>query len=391
MRILWVGHFLPFPATGHGALQRTHHLVRQVAREFDVTLIALTNNVAAEGDIRAMGVKKCRLFQARGGWWRTPAVFRSGLGARSYWEYLFDVKAMREAVVEEAQRPGTIVLLDTIFLAPYGCEVDAPVVVTHHNVESELLMQRAGAHTGLRRWFFSRQADRVRVRESEFGSSAALNLVVSGDDAARLRRFAPTASISVIPNGVDVDFFRSQGVRKRTPFSMVFAGGMDWYPNRDAIEWLATEIWPCLVADQPERTLTVIGKAPPQAIVDLAARDSRVKVLGFVPDVRPYIEQADAYICPIRIGGGTRLKVLDALAMGCPLVATSLSVDGLGLHRGLHYLQADTPDAFSLALRRLDSERILHDELAEAARKEVESRFSWDVIGERLRATLSAL
>jgi polysaccharide biosynthesis protein PslH len=120
----------------------------------------------------------------------------------------------------------------------------------------------------------------------------------------------------------------------------------------------------------------------------LAARDTRVTVTGFVPDVRPYIERASAYICPIRVGGGTRLKVLDALAMRRPLVATALSVDGLEMEPETHYVQANTPAEFVAALARLDNESARGDAVAAAGRAHVEAQYSWHRIGRELAAAL---
>src|SRR5690606_24689574 len=129
------------------------------------------------------------------------------------------------------------------------------------------------------------------------------------------REICPGARTTVLANGVDVDYFQ-----RRTPQSAVEPGhlimvsGMNWFPNRDAVLLMAEKIWPELTKVMPEARLTIVGASPPQAILDLAARDPRVTVTGFVDDVRPYMEKAQVYLCPMRDGGGTRLKILDALS-----------------------------------------------------------------------------
>jgi glycosyltransferase involved in cell wall biosynthesis len=172
---------------------------------------------------------------------------------------------------------------------------------------------------------------------------------------------------------------------------MAFAGGMDWFPNREAMEYLARELWPALRSDDPGRRMTVIGRNPPTALLEAAQRDERLRVLGFVDDVRPHLSTAPIYLCPIRIGGGTRLKILDALAMSRALVSTGLGVEGLDLVDGVHYLRAETSDEFVAQIRRLEQDATLRSRLASAGRALVEQNYSWSVIGDALdRAFISS-
>lgn len=389
MKIFWVCHFLPFPATGFGALQRTHHLVRQLARRFEVHLFAVRTGSGTTEDVLGMGVASCHLSPAKPIPSRLLAGVAGMAGPRTYWEHLFDHRALQVALANAARGGAGILLLDTLYLEPYRRSAPClPLVVTHHNVESDLARQRAALHTGPLRGFLNRQAQLTERLEATLCPAASLNLAVSADDETRLRAIAGDVPLFTVPNGVDIDYFRPDPSVTRAPHSLVFAGGMDWFPNREAIQWLAQDVWPRLVEREPRRTLTVIGKAPPPEIEALAARDSRVRVLGFVPDIRPHIAAASAYICPIRVGGGTRLKVLDALAMGVPLVATPLAVEGLGLGDGTHFLGATTADAFVEQLQRLDDDPDLGARVAGAGRSLVERAFSWDGIGERLAARL---
>lgn len=394
MKLHWVSHLLPFPSTGHGALQRTHHLVRQMAQVHEVHLYALSNGAGTTSDILGMGVRAATLvpFPSTAG--KVRALATSLLRGGNYWDELFAHRVLAKAL-RASVAPGDTVLLDTIFLAPYLRAIDGissvRVILNHHNVESQLLQQRADNATGIRRWFFAQQAQRTATAERLHARRAATNLVVSAEDASRLADVSGPVPCTVVPNGVDVDFFRGDDRAVPVPYSLVYAGGMNWFPNRDGIQWLVQEVWPVLVAAEPRRTLTIIGTSPPPEALALAARDSRVTVTGFVPDVRPYIERASAYICPIRVGGGTRLKVLDALSMGRPLIATELSVDGLEMVPETHYLRADSPAAFADGLARLDQDAALGRALAQHGRAHVESRYSWQGIGRELASALAAV
>lgn len=396
-RLLWLSHFAPYPATGHGALQRTHHLLVQAARRHEVHLVALVppgsfaSHAAiqdAEGALASIAAS-ARLFPLAIGQRRARTagrVARSALSRSTYWEQLF-ADPHAQAYVRNLARAHRFDLahLDTIFLAGYLPLLGAmPFVLNHHNIESHLLTRRAERAGKLGRWYFARQARATETRERVLGPQAAANLVVSDLDGERLREIAPGARVETIPNGVDVGYFAPDHAEPVRPASLVWAGGMDWFPNADAIEWFAQSLWPALAADRPERSAVIVGRHPPARALALAAADPRVRVLGFVDDVRPYVRQAATYICPIRVGGGTRLKVLDALAIGRPLVATRIGVEGLGLEDGVHYLEANDVETTVAQVRRVEQDPALASRLAEAGRAFVLERFSWDSVGARL-------
>lgn len=392
-KILWVCHFLPYPSTGHGALQRTHHLVRQAAKSFDVHLFVIGEIPDHDTVLATLGVKSIASVKPRAGVGKAISMCRSLLGRRTYWEHLFYHRALHAQLKAMATEGPCSVVLDTAFLAPYTKDVECKqLIVNHHNIESALLAQRASRQTGVTAAMFRGQASRTLALEVHASTIASQQWVVSREDELRLRAAVDSdPDVRIVPNGVDVDYFSplSPDAIARTPKALVFAGGMDWYPNNDAIKWLAEEIWPALTTESAGYTMTIVGKSPPAEAIELARRDSRIEVTGFVPDIRPYIHQASAYLCPIRQGGGTRLKILDALALGCPLVATGLAVDGLLLQDGVHFLQADDPAGMASALLRLSTEPGLADSLVENGRRHVIELFSWDYIGTTLVDFLS--
>jgi glycosyltransferase involved in cell wall biosynthesis len=219
------------------------------------------------------------------------------------------------------------------------------------------------------------------VLERFAAPSAATNLVVSDLDGARLRDIAPGAAVSVVDNGVDTDFWRPGTDGK----GIIFAGTLGWYPNRDAVEFLLADVWPALVAKNADRRLVLVGRDPPP-MATVAAKDARVEVTGFVPDVRPYMRSASISVCPMRVGGGTRLKILDSLAMALPLVSTAIGVEGLDLVENVHYLRAETAAEFVKQIDRLERDPELRANLGCAGRCLVVDRYDWSVIGRQLDA-----
>jgi len=212
-----------------------------------------------------------------------------------------------------------------------------------------------------------------------------MNLCVSELDRERLIEVAGDVPVEVVENGVDVDYFRPGPAPEGGARGLIFAGGMGWYPNRDAVHVLIRDIWPVLVAGNPEQRLSVIGRSPSAELEAAAAADPRIRALGFVDDVRPHLDAAAIYVCPIQTGGGTRLKILDALAMAKPLVATRMAVEGLGLVPERHYLEAETPKDYLRQISRLEADPALARELGRAGRAEVEARYAWEVVGRNLR------
>jgi len=401
VRILWLCHFVPYPATGHGALQRTHQLLIRSAESQTIGVIALAPRTDTDDAqlIEARQFLEPRLAfldlipPSRGVFNSRPWAFAAAaVGRRSYWEHSLWSGAMRQTMVRRITefRPD-LVHFDTIYLARYveaagGCRV----VLTHHNIESKLLAERASVEKRGMRWFVRGQGRRVAELEKRLAPAVASNVVVSEADAATLQRIAPGAPVSVVPNGVDTDFFSATHTIAPTPKSLIFVGSMDWYPNRLAMDWLAAELWPALAHDDPERRMTVVGRNPPPSIVNASRADGRIAVTGFVDDVRPYMQRASIYICPIRVGGGTRLKILDALAMERPLVSTALGVSGLGLKDGCHYLQAETVSDFVAQVRRLEADPELAARLATAGRKFVVDHYAWPAVTDRLVGAFAA-
>jgi len=396
LRVLWLSHFLPYPPTG-GALQRTHHLLREAARRHEIHLVALnqrailsTAGAVAEAVEHLSGLcSKVEVFPMK---WDSSSWRRMMVRAGSFFtptpfetNWLASPR-LRDRVTLLLHQRFDLIHVDSIGLMPFvAARRETAVALTHHNVESQLVRRRAEMEQRpLHSLYLHREATKLEEWERRICPEVAVNITVSHLDRARLTSVAGDVRAVVVENGVDVDYFQPgvSGVPERG--GLIFAGSLGWFANHRAIAHFLEDIWPALRADDPNRTVTFAGRDPPPELLSL--KDPRVIVTGAVPDMRPYLDAASIYVCPIREGGGTRLKILDALAMGKALVATGLAVEGLDLTAEEHYLRAERPSEYVEQVRRLESDPALRRRLGTAGRTVVVERYSWAVIGRKLDA-----
>jgi len=319
-------------------------------------------------------------------WWPEPAhdlVWKarrlSYLASRLPIPVRSDWSAPAERLVHRAlaDRPDVVVFdfLHSVVLAPQtiGC----PSVLFTHNVETEIFARHAAVATGfLRKRLWSNQAAKMRRFESATLRRFDVVVAVSERDALAFRSDHPEVRTAVIPTGVDPDFFRFH-----EPVSsnhLVFCGSMDWLANQEAMNFFLDAIWDHIVAEVPDARLTVIGRAPPASLVEKAAgRGANWTFTGYVDDVRPYMQGAAVSVIPMRVGGGTRLKVYEAMAAGTPIVSTTVGVEGLPIVDGEQYLRADEPIEFARAVVSLLKDSGQRRRMAADARALVESQFSY--------------
>ena len=315
---------------------------------------------------------------------------RSVCQQRAHTTFVFDSSEVRARLAQLlCARRFDLIHLDSIALSRYlPLTGDAPVVCVHHNVESLLLARRAAVERNpWRRRYLNLQAHLMRREERRWSGRCAMNVVVSESDAAELKRVAPGAACAVVPNGVDIDGFRPSAGRDD---GVVFVGELTWFPNLDALQYFHDEILPRVQALRGETPIRWVGRVSDDARRRYGDR-SAIQLLGYVLDVRPYIRDAACYVVPLRVGGGTRLKILDAWAMGKAVVSTSVGCEGLAARDGENILIRDDPDGFARAVSDVLRDEPLRRRLGGEARRTVERHYSWERIGEPMLGLYDAL
>jgi sugar transferase (PEP-CTERM/EpsH1 system associated) len=401
MRILFVTQIVPYPPHG-GVLQRGYNLLRELGKEHSVHLLAfhhpdeLPEGAPLENGLNELK-KFCQEVEHFPLWPKRSVAHKlAAFAAGALFPGPFSVLAHKSTALADRIRticssdsPPDLVHLDTIALAPYleFCG-KVPTVLGHHNIESQLMARRAEHETGaFARWYVTRQARLLVEFERQYANRFPVSITVSTADAATLEKICPGAKTAVLPNGVDTDYFAPRPGMD-TP-SLIYTGGMNMFANRDAVEWFLQAIWPTVKQAVPGVRFYGVGARPSKAVLDMAAQDPDIEAPGFVPDVRTWVARAAVYVVPLRVGGGTRLKLVDAMAQGKAIVSTTVGAEGIDGQDGVHFVLADHPDDIAAQVIRLLGDSTARERLGTAARKRAEERYAWPMLGKQLAGCYS--
>jgi glycosyltransferase involved in cell wall biosynthesis len=262
-------------------------------------------------------------------------------------------------------------------------QIDAASMMFTHNVEAEIFERHAARTQGLRRLIWADQSRKMVRFESDTLSRFDTVIAVSRRDADVLSKRYRLPLIETIDTGVDLEFFAATPSDVPTDpgldgGTLVFTATMNWQANVDGIHFLLDEVWPTLLAARPRIRAVIIGRNPPTSLSEkIKERGLNVTLTGFVEDIRPYVAQSHVYVIPLFVGSGTRIKAFEAMAMGRPVVSTSLGIEGLDVTDGEHFLRADHAQAFATGILFLLNDADARDRIAGNARRLMEDRFSW--------------
>jgi sugar transferase (PEP-CTERM/EpsH1 system associated) len=385
--VLFITEFLPWPLNTGGRI-RTYHILRQVALRHEVTLATqkLPGDIEAEERIRPLISRLCTVPL------RSQSFIRKTLAATfsltspkpyvsMYSHYRHALSRLIRTLIK--RESFDVIHIDHLDAAVYlqDCLPKIAVYLDEHNYETNLLEATSNKTSKLLlRWYLSSQLWKLARFESRILRTVRAVGVVSANDAKMIAAVAPETALEVIPNGVDLAFFDIP--RQPVPYRVVTVGSLDWLPNIEGIMWFLDNVWPAVHAAKPEATLHIVGRNPSRVLLQRSCQ--HVTVAGSVPDVRDYVTGAAAFVVPLFAGGGTRLKVLEAMAMRVPIVSTSTGIEGIDCIYGKHVLVAEDAKDFASKLLELLDNPDLGAQLATAGRSLVEQHYGWDAIGERL-------
>jgi polysaccharide biosynthesis protein PslH len=257
-------------------------------------------------------------------------------------------------------------------------------VVMAHNVESLIWQRYYETETNaLRRWYIGRQWRKFQRFEKRVLSEAEFAIAVSEADAQRFREQFGVKRVDVVENGVDTAYFQPQA-RRRDPRRLLFLGSLDWRPNLDGVRVFLDRVFPTLKLAEPSTRLCLVGRNPPETLRQQVAATPGVELYANVPDVRPYLADCGLMVVPLRIGGGSRLKILEALAGGTPVVSTRIGAEGLALEPGKDLTVVPEIDDLTHALLKAMNHPEPLQTQAETGREKVLERYDWDRLAGQL-------
>ncbi len=385
MRILWLKTELLHPIDKGGKI-RTYQMLRELKKDHHITYLCLDDGSAERDALQKAQEYAHEVITVRH---KTTRKFTSGFyfelmrNLSSNLPYALEkyLSAELRLKIDSLAQTGKFDLLICDFLAP---AVNVPprlpikTLLFQHNVEA-LIWQRHYEVAGnpVKKAYFKFQWDRMKRFEAEACRSFDWVVAVSDEDAQMMKREYGAEKVSHVPTGVDTEYFKQTAEPENAGHEIVFTGSMDWLPNEDGINWFASAIFPRVKQEIPDATLTVVGRNPSPALLSLADSDNSITVTGRVPDVRPFMNRASVYVVPIRIGGGTRLKIYEAMAMGLPVVSTVVGAEGLDIEDGRDILLRDDPIAFSDAIVSVLRDRELASRIGRCAASRVQVNNSW--------------
>jgi polysaccharide biosynthesis protein PslH len=397
MKILWLKTELLHPVDKGGRI-RTYQMLKELRKEHEITYLTLDDGNAAP-DARNLSNEYCSNLIT------VPHSVAPKFSPRFYAEIAgnlfselpyflakYHSPAMRQKIEDVlAENAHDILVCD--FLHPainLPDEINIPTLLFQHNVEAMIWKRHYQVANNFgKRAYLRSQWHRAVAFEKQACSRFDAVVAVSKDDAEVFRSEYGHCLVFDIGTGVDTDYFTPVNGDRTTKPNIVFTGSMDWLPNSDAVQWFIKEIFPLIKQEVPEATFTVVGRDPFPDLLELAERDPAIRVTGRVDDVRPYMREAAVFVVPIRIGGGTRLKIFEAMAMGLPVVSTTVGAEGLPITDGKELHLRDSDKAFSDAVISMIQNEHEAVTFSDAGLRTVRDKYAWNTITKHFAEIIS--
>ena len=392
MKILFLTPYVPYPLN-NGGLIRVHHMMLNLGAKHDVTVICMEpdNEAQAEGIkvIEDAGITIETVPVASNQKKELNRIYQllSLVSSKPYQYKQYYSAAMQKSISRHLEE-GDYDLLHVEFsqMGYYHLDTEIPRYVDQHNVEYEIMHRTYETEKSpLRKLLAYSEWKKFYKQEIENCEKFTGCLTTSVRDAEILQQRSPGMECHVIPNGVDSEFFKSNATGDDIDPNMVlFTGTISYYPNTEGILWFYKNIWPLIKEKNPQATFCIAGKAPPPEVQAIADSDESVTATGMVDDMRDYYNKAAVVVVPLRVGGGTRLKILEGMAMSKAIISTSVGAEGIEHTDGEDILLKDTPEDFSNAVVSVMNDTALRQRLEKGGRDLVEAKYDWRAVTDKL-------
>ena len=391
MKILHVFPQLPTPPTSGGSL-RVFHILKHLCKYHDVTVSGFCENGDMEQFVKEFPELhgKMHFVHRKKKPFRRLRQLQAYMSDHSYWYNWAKSQELEDTIQSLLDRNSfDIFQVEFASMGHVDYKTDAVRILDAHNVEYDNFRRMSKVKwSTLRKKFYQHEYEKSFREEVEAFKRHDALFVTSERDKSLIAKDVPRKPQFVIPNGVDMNFFSSNGVEQE-PFSIVFTGAMKYIPNTDGMIYFLEEIFPMIKKVIPQAKVYIVGSQPPAKLK--AYQSDSVIITGFVDDVRPYIDKASVYVVPLQMGSGTRLKVLEALSMEKPVVSTSIGCEGIDVIDDEHLMIRDNPAEFAQAVIELFENKPKRKRLMNNGYDLMRSKYDWKVVGESIERSFEAL
>jgi sugar transferase (PEP-CTERM/EpsH1 system associated) len=394
MKLLWVNSRLTYPLDQGGKI-RTYNILKNLSQEHEIDILTLATLPRDEQHLPAVR-EICRNLVVvpiadpkRGSPQFLAGALWNLFSSLPYSISKYKSSEMKKKASEMVENEKYDLVISD-FLTPtvnLKLPLEQPKAIFQHNVESIIWKRLAEQQRWpLRKIYFSSQWKRMDKYEKSICRQYDGLICVSREDADHLQYDYGAKLAIPIDTGVDTEYFHPEpDLESRTPM-LVFTGTMDWLPNRDGVRWFLDKVFPIVSEEAPDAGCVIVGKNPPEDILKRAVKDKNLEVTGWVEDVRKYIHKAWIYVVPLRVGGGTRIKIFEAMACAKPVVSTKLGAEGLPLANEKNCFMEDEPQAMADTILHVIDNRQMRQKIGNAARQLVENKHDWSIIARQFSA-----
>lgn len=385
MTILMITPYLPYPLFSGGQI-RTYHLLKYLAKKHDITLFSFIRSDNERTSISHLQqfCKKVVVFKRRRAWSLLNILF-AGFSFFPFLVAIYYSLGLRRAIRQElAQGTYDLIHAETFYVMPNIPKTTVPILLVEQTIEFQVYQHfvEKSAPFFLRQFLYF-DVWKIKFWEERFWKKAERVVAMSEADRKVMRQVVTDRDVDLVPNGVDLSFFRMPRKDKRDALTILFVGNFNWLQNREAVLYLAQYVWPEIERRVPAAKLMIVGRNPSDDIVRLGGR-STITVKGNIEDIRTAYGEASVLVAPMLGRGGTRYKILEAMATGVPVVSTPIGIEGIEATDGEDVLVRRDPFNISEAVAALLTDKRLYDRIRKNARLLIEKKYSWDRIATSL-------
>lgn len=379
--------YLPFPLLSGGQI-RTYNLLKKLAKKHEVTLFSLIKNHEEKKYIPELEkyCHKVRVFKRSEHPFTFTNIFKTAISSYPFLVMRNHAPKIISAVEKELEQNNyDLIHAETFYMMPHIPQTTTPTILVEQTIEYLGYESYAKKAPFFLRPILNIDINKIRHWEKHYWKACDTLIVMSEDDKKYIsKEIGESKKIEVVANGVDTDWFAEIKKQKQNNPTVLSVGTFKWLPNVEAVEYLVTQVWPLLKEKIAEAELKIVGNAPTEAVYEYEKKDPSIKVIGRIPDIRDAFATSDILMAPVFSGKGTRYKVLEAMASGTPVVATTTAVEGLEVTSGVHVMTSNSAKGMAKLAVELLNDTKKRKDMAKNGKKFVKEHYDWDLISQKL-------